>query len=95
MADPPAAGRRGTEARVEDIVYVLQSDLDGGFYVGLTADVDRRLEQHNQGWQRSTKGRRPWKLRLTEQCGNRAEARAREKYWKSGQGRERLRVLPG
>jgi len=72
-------------------VYVLRSQVDGGFYVGLTADVHRRLGQHNAGQQRSTKARRPFELWFSERFETRAEAREREKFWKSGRGRELLK----
>ena len=42
-------------------VYVLQN-REGRFYAGLTEDVTRRLEQHNAGESRWTKGRGPWKI---------------------------------
>jgi len=71
-------------------VYVLQSEADGGFYVGLTNDPERRLRQHNAGLQRSTRARRPLTLVYSESCASREEARRLEKLWKSGQGRERL-----
>ena len=72
-------------------VYVLRSQVDGGLYVGLTTDVRRRLGQHNAGQQRPTKARRPFKLWFSERFETRAEARQREKFWKSGSGRELLK----
>jgi len=42
-------------------VYVLQN-REGKFYVGLSDDVARRIEQHNSGFSRWTKGKGPWKL---------------------------------
>ena len=42
-------------------VYVLQNP-EGRFYVGLTDDVARRLQQHNNGESRWTKSRGPWTL---------------------------------
>ena len=40
-------------------VYILQN-CEGGFYVGLSDDVAHRVEQHNTGHSRWTKGRGPW-----------------------------------
>ena len=40
-------------------VYILQN-CEGGFYVGLFDDVAHRVEQHNTGHSRWTKGRGPW-----------------------------------
>ncbi len=72
-------------------VYVLKSDKDGRLYVGMTSDLNRRLEEHLNGKVFSTKGYRPWKLVLFEQCSSRADARNREKYLKSGSGKEWLK----
>jgi putative endonuclease len=69
-------------------VYVIRSDIDGRFYVGMTEDVDKRLEQHNKGMTFSTKGYRPWKLFFNEILQTREEARKREKYLKSGYGKQ-------
>jgi len=35
--------------------YALQSKKDGWLYVGMSSDVQGRLEQHNRGYNRSTK----------------------------------------
>ncbi len=72
------------------VVYVLQSRTDDGFYVGITNSVQRRLREHNAGQQRSTKARRPFDLVYSERCETRSYAREREKFWKSGVGREQL-----
>ncbi|MBW7891246.1 MAG: GIY-YIG nuclease family protein [Chitinophagaceae bacterium] len=69
-------------------VYVLRSQKDGRFYVGLTDDVTRRLKEHNSGKTKSTKGFIPWELLFFETFVTRIEARNREKYLKSGVGKE-------
>jgi putative endonuclease len=73
-------------------VYVLRSQRDGGLYVDLTKDLDHRLKQHNAGHERSTKNRRPFVVLLSERFQTRSEARQREKYYKSGFGREILKT---
>jgi putative endonuclease len=40
-------------------VYVLRNAA-GQFYIGMSEDVTRRLEQHNSGRSRWTSGRGPW-----------------------------------
>ncbi len=40
-------------------VYVLRN-CEGTFYVGLSDNVGHRVEQHNAGQSRWTKGRGPW-----------------------------------
>ncbi|MEO1032823.1 MAG: GIY-YIG nuclease family protein [Bacteroidota bacterium] len=69
-------------------VYVLISEKDGRFYVGMTSDIEKRIKEHNSGRTRSTKGYRPWKLFFFEEFDNREEARKREKYLKSGFGKQ-------
>ena len=74
-------------------VYVLVSLKDGKRYVGMTEDPDRRLEEHNRGMEKSTKGRRPFELVYQEKLPDRRAARDREKYFKSAAGRRFLNKL--
>jgi putative endonuclease len=71
--------------------YALRSKRDGWLYIGMSSDVSRRLEEHNRGYNRSTKARVPFELFYVEECGSRMQAREREKFLKSGKGREFLR----
>ncbi len=72
------------------IVYVLRSLKDGKRYNGLTDDFDRRLKEHNKGKVQSTRSRKPFVIEYQEMCGTRAEARAKEKYFKTAAGRRFL-----
>jgi putative endonuclease len=73
-------------------VYVIISEAKGlRFYVGFSQDIQKRLTEHNSGKTKSTKGYKPWKLFYTEQFNTRIEARKREKYWKSGTGKEKIK----
>ena len=74
-------------------VYVLQSQIDGRLYKGLTQNLNERLMQHNKGKTKSTKAFRPWKLLYYESFNSREEAREREKYLKSGIGRELINKI--
>jgi len=74
-------------------VYAIQSEKDGSIYVGMTKNVDEMLKQHNAGKSKSTKGYRPWNLFYSEKIGDRLAAREREKYLKSGSGKEFLKSL--
>ena len=71
-------------------VYVLESLRDSKRYVGMTENLARRLEEHNKGLEKSTKGRRPFKLVYHEEFPDRQSARVREKYFKSAAGRRFL-----
>jgi putative endonuclease len=74
------------------IVYVLKIEKDGRFYVGMTHNLARRLHEHNSGKTKSTKGYIPWQLVHQEIFETRVEARAREKYLKSGAGKEFIKA---
>ena len=75
------------------IVYAIKSKVDGRIYVGFTKELIQRLKWHNQGKTRSTKGYRPWFVIYSEEVLGRKEARAKEKYYKSGIGKEFLKSL--
>lgn len=68
-------------------VYVLYSVNFDRNYVGITKDVETRLEQHNKGLNQSTKAFVPWLVVHTEEYVTRVESRNREKYLKSAAGR--------
>ena len=71
--------------------YLLQSKKDHKLYTGYTVDLPRRLKQHNEGKVLSTKSRLPLELVYYEACINEADAKAREKYLKSGMGKRYLK----
>jgi len=76
-------------------VYVLRSIRTERTYVGFSAYPLYRLEQHNEGVTKSTKGRGPWELVYEEGFATRSEAMRRERYFKTGKGREELRRILG
>jgi putative endonuclease len=49
------------------------------------------MEEHNTGKVMSTKYRRPFELIYYEACVNEQDARAREKYLKSGMGKRYIK----
>ena len=75
------------------IVYILKSESSGKLYTGHTHDLKSRLATHNMGFSQYTKGRGPWKLIYSEEFNTRGEAMKREKFFKSGKGREELKGL--
>jgi putative endonuclease len=74
-------------------VYVLKSLTSGKYYTGQTNDLNKRIEQHNTRIGRYTSNKGPWELIYHEEYDNRAEAMMREKFLKSGKGRELLKTL--
>ncbi len=71
-------------------VYLLQNKYRK-WYIGSTRDLQKRILSHNSGKSKSTKYGIPWKLIYCEIGLNINDARAREKYLKSGMGRRYLK----
>jgi putative endonuclease len=76
-------------------LYVLRSEKTGRRYVGSCQDLNDRLGRHNRGESTATRHGVPWKLLRTEQFASRSEAMRRERYFKTGKGREELDQLCG
>ena len=74
-------------------VYVLKSLTAPKSYVGMTDDLNRRLEEHNSGKHSYTKRYVPWEIIYKEEFSNYSDARKREKYLKSASGRRFLKKL--
>ena len=68
-------------------LYFIESQKDKSYYVGITSNLTKRLDQHNRGKTRSTKSKRPFKLLYYEKYESRSEARKRElnikRSWKT------------
>jgi predicted GIY-YIG superfamily endonuclease len=70
------------------IVYIIRSDVDPSrHYVGITENIDARLEWHNHGPSGYSVRHRPWSLVVTVEFPTEKGARCFEKYLKSGSGR--------
>ena len=70
-------------------VYVLYSALSKKYYMGSSREETptKRLLEHNGGNVRSTKAGRPWVIAYLEKAATYTEARQKEIFLKSGQGR--------
>ncbi|NBV69069.1 MAG: GIY-YIG nuclease family protein [Flavobacteriia bacterium] len=68
--------------------YVLRSLKNGILYKGSTQDIEKRLIIHNQGLVNYSSKHTPWELVLFEQFETRGEAMKREKWYKTGTGRD-------
>lgn len=64
---------------------------DGKWYTGFTGDLRKRFKQHNEGKNFSTKNRGPFEVIYYESCIDELDARAREKFLKSGPGKKYLK----
>jgi putative endonuclease len=68
-------------------LYILQSLKDSNFYTGITNNLKRRIKEHNNGKNISTKGRRPFKLIYCEVYLLKKDAENRERYLKTSMGK--------
>jgi putative endonuclease len=73
-------------------VYVLRSVKDGGFYIGYSTDLRRRIAEHAAAPSFATSFRGLWKLIYYEAYLERDDALGRERYLKSGSGRRFLKA---
>jgi len=71
-------------------VYVLISKRDGDKYVGMTNNLQRRITMHNTGKVFATRNRHPFYPIYIESYLNQRDAAAREKFLKSGWGKNYL-----
>ena len=55
---------------------------EGRFYIGYTTDLEKRLQQHNEGKSFWTKRYSRWEVVHKEEYSTRREALEREKYLK-------------
>ena len=72
-------------------VYLLKSLKSKKWYTGYTKDLRKRFSEHQKNQSGYTKGRGPFRLIYYEACINEEDAKAREKYLKSGMGRRYLK----
>src|SRR4029450_7866488 len=84
--------RARSDVHLMHYVYVLRSVSDNGLYIGYSANLRRRFEQHVKGDSVATSYRGPWKLIYYEAYLDQHDALGREKYLKSGAGRRFLKA---
>ena len=65
-------------------VYAIRSMSRNYMYVGMASDVSKRIKQHNDGKESTTRPYRPFVLVYTEMFTDRPLARVKEKWLKIG-----------
>jgi len=55
-------------------VYILYSVSRDRYYIGQTEDLERRLEEHNSGYSKSTRSGILWELVFKREFRERSEA---------------------
>jgi putative endonuclease len=74
-------------------MYIPRSDKTGRLYTGHTSDLSRRLAEHNSGMTTSTRHGTPWQLLYFETFSFRTQAMERERYLKTGKGRDEVMAV--
>lgn len=75
-------------------VYILYSEKFEKTYVDYSSNLEIRLKWHNELSEKSwTKKYRPWKIIYREEFNSKSEALLREKYYKTGVGREQIQEI--
>ncbi|MDO9541603.1 MAG: GIY-YIG nuclease family protein [Kiritimatiellia bacterium] len=98
-ADPPPAEKSQLKLvymNLDDLrsavgVYVLLGNGGAYMYKGSAHDLRKRVTDHMQGRVARTRTRRPLRLIHVEYVADYTEARRRENWLKSGQGRKWLK----
>ncbi len=71
-----------------NIVYILQSEKNGRYYIGSTNNMERRLLEHNSGKTKSLLYLRPMKLVFKKEYASLGDARKVEKNLKKLKNRD-------
>jgi len=74
-------------------MYIIYSSISDRYYTGHTADLIKRIEQHNSGYSLSTKTGIPWELVYKEEFNSRRNAMKRENEIKRKKSRKYLEWL--
>jgi len=72
-------------------VYIIESIKNSELHIGYTSDLKKRIREHNQGENESTRRYLPWQPIYYEACLNMQDAKRREKYLKTSQGRRLIK----
>ena len=79
---------------MEFVVYILYSSQYKIHYTGFTSSLIARFKSHNEfGTKGFTKKYRPWIVIYVEFFNNKKDALKREKFLKSGQGRQFVKEI--
>ena len=84
---------RGRRSKKETWFLYLLKCADGSLYTGITNDLDRRLQMHQNGKaSRYTRARRPVNMVYHEKCKSRARALVRECMVKTFSKKKKLEL---
>ena len=73
--------------------YIIESEKTMRWYYGFTKDLEQRIGNHNRGWNKSTRGRGPWKLIFVRPFEKAKEARELELYFKRTRNKDFIKNI--
>ena len=73
--------------------YILRSRLNGEFYTGYTNSLQKRVKEHNSGKVKWTYDTGPYDLIFYEAFTDKLDAFLREKWLKTGWGRNHIQKM--
>ena len=71
-------------------LYILESVKNGMFYIGISENPDKRLNEHNSASSKFTKGKGPWKRIFLLEFPDKTSAMSRERKLKNLKSRVKL-----
>ena len=74
-------------------VYIPLNEAKTKTYTGVTANLEKRLKEHNEGRVESSRPYGSYRIVYTEAFPTLSEARQAEGFYKSTSGRRRLKQL--
>ena len=77
-------------------IYLLISEDNKKTYIGFTDDINRRINEHRKQKVKTTKNFGKFRIIILEELketDNTQDARHKEKYWKSGAGRNKVKII--
>lgn len=75
-------------------VYIIRNQ-NGKYYVGFTADIEKRIKVHNKNSSQFTKFKGPWELIYSESFQDKKSAWLREREIKKYKGGNAFKKLIG
>jgi putative endonuclease len=72
-------------------VYIIQSTTSGKWYIGYSSELKTRIQNHNAGFNASTKNRGPWVLIFVREFTSKMDALELERYLKQTRNKEYIR----
>jgi len=78
---------------MEYFVYIIKSEKDDKNYIGSTSNVEKRLRWHNDGKNKSTKCRKPFKLIYSREFEDKKLALEFERWLKKQKGGVKIKEI--